>query len=52
MYVTLNTTVERALTAYAKRGKLLSGPAGQCTYENTAPRREDCPIRALKILRY
>ncbi|HWR57068.1 MAG TPA: NifB/NifX family molybdenum-iron cluster-binding protein [Negativicutes bacterium] len=50
-YAAVNLPVVKALTAYAKRGKLLSNPVGECNCGEAPPRREDCPLRALKGLR-
>jgi predicted Fe-Mo cluster-binding NifX family protein len=49
-YAAVNLPVEKALAAFAKRGSLLSNPVGQCNCGEAPPRREDCPIRALKGL--
>lgn len=46
----LNLPVAKALEAYAKRGRLLSIPDGPGNCREAPPRREDCPLRALKEL--
>jgi nitrogen fixation protein NifB len=46
-YFAVDLPVEKALQAYARRGKLLSLPEPGNGGE-APPRREDCPLRALK----